>query len=243
MPAKPTGEKKLTDSREQVPSAACPPSRAGQTTHDPAGSAVGSGSPLDPARVEALVRKAQEGDRQAMEQLLETFQDRVWRRALYRLGDHDEAWEVAQDVFVICFRKIRQFRGEAQFWTWLARIVDNQVKNRLAWWRRRGRAVTFSLQELGPGDAEEEKPWDPPAEEPSPRQQAAAREEMAALEAALAKLSDEHREIMLLRFADDLSYEEIAAALEISLGTVKSRINRARAELRHLMRDVLSIKD
>jgi RNA polymerase sigma-70 factor (ECF subfamily) len=195
--------------------------------------------PTDHARVEALVRDAQKGDRQSMERLLETFQDRVWRRALYRLGDHDEAWDVTQDVFLICFRKIRQFRGDAQFWTWLARIVDNQVKNRHAWWRRRGKGITFSLQDLGPGDAEDEKAWDPPAEQPSPRRQAAAREEMGRLDEAMGQLSEEHREILLLRFADDLSYEEIADALELSLGTVKSRINRARADLRRLMKDKL----
>lgn len=200
-------------------------------------------SPLEVARVESLVQRAQEGDRPAMELLLETFQDRVWRRALYRLGDRDEAWEVTQDVFVICFRKIGQFRGDAQFWTWLARIVDNQVKNRQAWWRRRGRHLTFSLQDLGPGDGEDERAWDPPATSPSPRRQAAAREEMAALEEALTHLSEEHREVLLLRFAENLSYEEISDTLEISLGTVKSRINRARAELRRLMRDHLEVVD
>jgi RNA polymerase sigma-70 factor (ECF subfamily) len=208
---------------------------------DPApGAASPSVSPLDQAGVEALVRHAQDGDREAMERLLETFQDRVWRRALYRLGDQDEAWEVAQEVFIICFRKLRQFRGDAQFWTWLARIVDNQVKNRQAWWRRRGRGVTFSLSDLGRGDAEEEQTWDPPAEQPSPRRQAAAREEMAALENAMARLSEEHREVLLLRFADDLSYEEIADTLQVSLGTVKSRINRARGELRELMKDIFA---
>ena len=179
-----------------------------------------------------------------MEALLTTFQDRVWRRALYRLGDHDEAWEVVQDVFVICFRKIGQFRGESQFWTWLARVVDNQVKNRLAWWRRRGRSVTFSLEELGGGGGASEhdgaeKAWEPPSTEPSPRRQAAARQEVALLEGAMAKLSEERREILLLRFADELSYEEIAESLQISMGTVKSRVSRARADLRQLMKDVL----
>jgi RNA polymerase sigma-70 factor (ECF subfamily) len=193
----------------------------------------------DVAVIDQWVREAQAGDRAAMERLLETFQQRVWRRALYRLGDHDEAWEVAQNVFVICFRKIAQFRGEAQFWTWLARIVDNQVKNRHAWWSRRGRSVTFSIHDLKEGRGEEPLPIDPPSEEPSPRRQAAARQEVALMEEKMQQLSPEHREILLLRFADELSYEEIAESLEISLGTVKSRINRARSELRELMKDIL----
>jgi RNA polymerase sigma-70 factor (ECF subfamily) len=227
----------LSGTREQPSTNACPSTSADATTPGTSRETPGASiSPTDHARVEALVRDAQEGDRIAMERLLETFQDRVWRRALYRLGDQDEAWEVTQDVFIICFRKLRQFRGDAQFWTWLARIVDNQVKNRLAWWRRRGRSVTFSLNTLGPGDRDEEKAWDPPAEQPSPRSQAAARQELGQLDEAMSGLSEEHREVLLLRFSDDLSYEEIADALEVSLGTVKSRINRARAELRRLMK-------
>lgn len=194
------------------------------------------GLPSESARVLALVRLAQGGNRQAMEDLIRLYQDRVWRRARYRIGDPDEASEVAQEVFLICFRKLNQFRGESHFWTWLARITDNQVRNRLGWWRRRRQAQTFSLQELWQGDEEEtQQEWDPPDPAPSPRQQAAGREVVGALEAKLGELSPEHREVLLLRFADGLSYEEIAEQLEVELGTVKSRINRARAELRQKM--------
>ena len=196
-------------------------------------------SQLDNDQIAALVTAAQGGDRGAMERLLEYYQDRVWRRALYRIGNHDEAWEVAQEVFIICFRKIGQFRGEAQFWTWLARIVDNQVKNRMGWWKRRGRNQTLSLDEIWPLNEESSEAWQPPDPSPSPRQEVAARQQVEQLEKALAKLSPEHREIMLLRFADDLSYEEIAEQLELSIGTVKSRINRARAELQKKMQKYL----
>lgn len=190
-------------------------------------------------QVAAWVTAAQAGDRDAMEQLILHFQDRVWRRARYRIGDHDEASEVAQEVFIICFRKIGQFRGESQFWTWLMRIVDNQVKNREGWWRRRKRQSTFSLHDLFVGEDESETAFDPPDPAPSPSQQVAGREAMAALEKTLGDLSPDHREILLLRFADGLAYEEIAETLAISLGTVKSRINRARAELRERMADFL----
>ncbi len=198
----------------------------------------------DPADGEEQVRRwveaAQQGDRAALESLITHFQDRVWRRALYRLGDHDEAWDVAQEVFILCFRKIGQFRGEARFWTWLARIVDNQVRNRVGWLTRRGRRVTFSLSELYRDDEEGDRPdWEPPDTSPSPRDQAAGHESVEALDDALAELSVEHREVLLLRFADGLAYEEIAEALQISLGTVKSRINRAREQLRRQMRPFL----
>ncbi len=182
------------------------------------------------------VKAAQKGDQKAMESLIEHFQDRVWHRARYRLKDHDEAWDVAQEVFIICLRKIRQFRGRSQFWTWLVRIVDNQVKNRQNWWRRRRRAQTFSLHELYQGqDEQEETAWDPPDGGPSPRQLAAAREEVESLERAMGQLTEDHREVLMLRFADGQSYEEIAQTLLVSIGTVKSRINRARRDLRAKM--------
>lgn len=223
---------------EHFPSPLCPMT---QMAPKPAASGPQSGGPppegaSETVYVLALVRQAQEGDRRAMEDLIRHFQDRVWRRARYRIGDHDEASEVAQEVFLICFRKLHQFRGESHFWTWLARITDNQVRNRMGWWRRRRRSQTFSLQELWQGDDEEAQlEWDPPDPAPSPRQEAAGREVMGALEARLGELSAEHREILMLRFADGLSYEEISDQLGIELGTVKSRINRARAELRQKM--------
>lgn len=220
--------------REQIHQAACPTIQARPA--EGAGEDKPSG---DSPQVVAWIQAARQGNRQAMEDLLRHFQDRVWRRARYRIGDPDEAWEVAQEVFLICFRKLDQFRGESNFWTWLARIVDNQVRNRQGWWRRRRQNVTFSMHDLLRGEDEEETEWDPPDPSPSPRQEVAGREMLTALEGTLQGLSAEHREILLLRFADNQSYEEIAETLHISLGTVKSRINRARQELRERMKDFL----
>ncbi|MCE5229834.1 sigma-70 family RNA polymerase sigma factor [bacterium] len=185
------------------------------------------------------IEAAQRGDRDSMERLIAHFQDRVWRRILYRIGDADEAWDVAQEVFVLCFRKIGQYRGEAKFWTWLARIADNQTLNRMDYLRRRGRSITFSLSELAKDEDQNDREWEPPDSGPSPRQQAAASQTMEALNKALNQVGEDHRQILLMRFADQLSYEEIAEALDISMGTVKSRINRARTELRKLMEPYL----
>ncbi|MCL5269410.1 MAG: sigma-70 family RNA polymerase sigma factor [bacterium] len=209
--------------------------------NDSAGSGQGGAErAAEEAQVAQWVRAAQEGDRDALARIIECYQDRVWRRARYRIGDPDEAWEVTQDVFIICLRKIGQYRGDAPFWFWLMRIVDNQVRNRQGWWRRRRRAQTFSLEDLGGQAGDDEKTaFDPPDSAPSPRQEAAGREAFAILETKMGELSAEHREILLLRFADGLAYEEIAATLDISLGTVKSRINRARAELREKMKDYI----
>lgn len=220
----------MAESTEQTASEVC---------QDPKPDVAGQATAAQEDPVPAWVVAAQAGDRGAMERLLEHFQDRIWRRARYRIGDHDEAWEVTQEVFVICFRKIGQFRGEAQFWTWLARIVDNQVKNRQGWWRRRRRDKTFSMQDLWRDPEEDEGNWEPPDSAPSPRQEAEGREQLEALEGVMTEMSGEHREILLLRFADGLAYEEIAEALQLSLGTVKSRINRARTELKKRMQEFL----
>lgn len=221
--------------------AANPPSRPAQAA--PAASPETDGAsaprPGDGPELTALIRRAQQGDRDSFERLIEQFQDRVWRRALYRLGDHDEASDLAQEVFLICFRKLDQFRGESKFWTWLCRIIDNQVKNRHGWLQRRGKGKTFSL-DSPPGQGEEDpRAWDPPDPGASPRRLAEGHEAMDALNEKLGLLSAEHREILLLRFSDGLSYEEISETLELSLGTVKSRINRARTELRTLMANFL----
>ena len=215
---------------EQHPIQLCP----GTVTPPEAGAESDPGA--ERLREEQWVREAQAGDRAAMERLILHFQDRVWRRALYRIGDRDEAWDVAQEVFILCLRKIGQFRGEARFWTWLARIVDNQVSNRLGWLARRGRKVTFSLSEpCAAGEPDGVPAFDPADPAPSPRRQAAGREALEALDRALGQLKEDHREILLLRFADGLSYEEIAEVLDLSTGTVKSRISRARSQLRRAM--------
>ncbi len=236
--------KELTSRREQTKPPACPEGQAGRDEsasverHDPSVSRDGSSSGGDTPEVVRMVSHAQKGDRDAFEWLILEYQDRVWRRALYRLRDHDEAYDLAQEVFLICFRKIGQFRGESKFWTWLSRIVDNLVKNRQAWLIRRGSNKTVSLD--APMNPEEsEQTWDAPDPSPGPRHKAENREAMSALDQNLDRISPDHREVLLLRFADGLAYEEIAETLQLSIGTVKSRINRARAELRELMTEHL----
>ncbi len=235
----------MTLPREQIDPAVCPPDEAGDQAvgraqrRDPRGRIPAGPPQIDETEIEAWVEQARGGDRDAFQRLILHFQDRVWRRAYYRLRDREEAFDVAQEVFLLCFRKLHQFRGEARFWTWLCRIVDNQVKNRLGWLKRRAHDLTYSLDAPPPGADEAATGWDPPDPAPSPRQQVQGREALTALDRCLHLLSADHREVLLLRFADGLSYEEIAETMQVSLGTVKSRINRARAELRALMTDHL----
>jgi RNA polymerase sigma-70 factor (ECF subfamily) len=157
----------------------------------------------------------------------------VYNHAWRLLGDHDEASDLSQEVFVRVFRKIHLYRGDAAFSTWLYRITCNLAKNRWKQMERQGRQQTTSLDE--PRSEDDARTLDLSDESPSPRQEAEGRESLAHLERELQRLRPEHREVLLLRFVEHLSYEEIAQALDTNLGTIKSRICRARQELREQM--------
>jgi RNA polymerase sigma-70 factor (ECF subfamily) len=152
---------------------------------------------------------------------------------LYRLTeDTEEARDLTQETFLQAFRSIAHFRGDSDLRTWLYRIAVNQARNRWRWWRRRRRNVTVSLdatdemheQSLGARLVDEG------ADDPEARTLAHEREEI--LLAAVRTLARPYREAVVLRDVEGLSYEEVAVALDISVGTVKSRLSRGRTELR-----------
>lgn len=195
----------------------------------------------DTQRDEAeLIRAAQEGDRAAMDSLLAAHQDGVYRAALAQVaGNEEAAFELAQEVLVSAFRHLNQFRGESRLSTWLYRAVVNHGKNRaVAEGRRSKRFVALEFQRQG-GDSSGEVALPLVSTTPDPRQQASANEAVAMVHQHLAALPEEFRSALLLRYVEDYSYEEIAAALGINLGTVKSRINRGRGMLRDAMGHLL----
>ena len=152
---------------------------------------------------------------------------------LYRLTeDVEEARDLTQETFLQAFRAVAHFRGDADLRTWLYRIAVNQARNRWRWWRRRRKNVTVSLDAT---DEQHEQPLAAQlADEQSinPEQATLARERERLLTQALRSLSRVYREVVVLRDVEGLSYEEVAATLEISVGTVKSRLSRGRTELR-----------
>ena len=152
---------------------------------------------------------------------------------LYRLTeDVEEARDLTQETFLQAFRAVAHFRGDADLRTWLDRIAVNQARNRWRWWRRRRKNVTVSLDAT---DEQHEQPLAAQlADEQSinPEQATLARERERILTQALRSLSRVYREVVVLRDVEGLSYEEVAATLEISVGTVKSRLSRGRMELR-----------
>lgn len=154
---------------------------------------------------------------------------------LYRLTeDSEEARDLTQETFLRAFQSIARFRGDAELKTWLYRIAINQARNRWRWWRRRRRDATVSLDAQTDG-GQETLYARLRAVGNDPEQEALARERENSLRSALRSLSRSYREAVILRDVEGLSYEEIASALEISVGTVKSRLSRGRLELRRIL--------
>ena len=172
-----------------------------------------------------LVRAAQRGDDSAFEELVRTYEKRVYHLALRMCGNVDDAYEVAQEAFLSAWKGMRFFRGDSSFSTWLYRLTSNAAIDFLRRQRRQGGSDGVSLDD-------EDTFLEVADPAPSPHQQAERLELRDALARGLGALSPEHRQVLLLRELQGLTYEEIAAARELDLGTVKSRIARAREKLR-----------
>ena len=181
-----------------------------------------------------LIQQCRAGDARAFDQLVLRYQDQAFAVALRMLGDYDEATDVAQEAFVRAYQGVASFRSEAKFSTWLLTIVTNLCRNRRRWWAKRKQYVVASLDE--PVDTEEGEisrdAADPAAD---PREEAQAGELRGHLLAALRLLDEAAREIVVLRDVQGLSYEDIAQIMQCEVGTVKSRLNRARLRLRALL--------
>lgn len=175
------------------------------------------------------VQRVQNGDVDAFEILIQRHQKPVFN-LLYRwLGDSDEASDAAQEVFLAAYRGIQEFRGDALFSTWLYRITFNQAIN-----RRRGLAVDQARRAAS--DPELDEAADPlanlPHPGPDPAQEAEQKERQTRIQQGLNDLKEEEALIILLHDLQELPYEEIARILKLPLGTVKSRLHRARLALR-----------
>ena len=177
----------------------------------------------------ALVQRCQRGDAEAFARLVALHEGMVLNLAARLLGDPEEARDLAQEVFLQVHRRLARFEGRSSLRTWIYRIVVNQCRNRRRWWRRRRRAAESPLELITPTD---EARMAAASADPSPFDRLARAERARRVQAALARLSFEHRAVLLLREVEGLSCEEIGAALGLAVGTVKSRLSRARDGLR-----------
>jgi RNA polymerase sigma-70 factor (ECF subfamily) len=175
----------------------------------------------------ALIARCTAGDESACADLVAEHQRMVYGLALTLLGNHDEALDLSQEVFLRVFRTLGRFRGHSALRTWIYRIVVNQARNRQRWWRRRHRSDQVSLDEYLRkfGDLESQR-------EVLPDRQLSSKETAARIWQALDRLPFDQRTALILREIEGLPYEEIAYSLDVALGTVKSRLTRARQALR-----------
>ncbi len=176
----------------------------------------------------ALVQRCVAGDEDACTELVGAHQRMVYQLSLHLLGDHNEALDLSQEVFLRVFRTIRGFRGQSALRTWIYRIVINQASNRQRWWRRRRRSqqVSFEQHVESHGDFPDTRRLDLP-------DVVLGQKELAGrIQRALDGLPFDQRTALVLREIDGLSYEEIAFSLNVAVGTVKSRLARAREQMR-----------
>jgi RNA polymerase sigma-70 factor (ECF subfamily) len=179
-----------------------------------------------------LVQRCAAGDEEASAELVAEHQRTVLQLAANLLGDRDEALDLSQEVFLRIFRTIHRFRGQSSLRTWIYRIVVNQARNRHRFWRRRHRADQVSLDQHVACHGDILRCFDP-----TPDRVLAQKELGERLRDALNRLPFEQRTAIVLREVDGLSYEEIAFSLNLAIGTVKSRLTRARQTLRADLRD------
>lgn len=206
------------------------PAPMGGRIPEPAGDTPGDADSSDVAR---FLR----GEAEAFESLVSRHEAEVFRIGMRLLGDREDAMEAAQEVFLRIYRSLPHFRGDASFRTWLVGIAINVARNRLAsaGRRQREREGPLLARPAEDGDAFE---LPVPATDPDPEQALYGKELGEALSVAMGRLSGEHREVLVLREVLSMEYDEMAAVLGCALGTVKSRLARARDALRENLKGI-----
>ena len=182
----------------------------------------------------ALIERCAAGDQSACAELVSGHERMVFQLALHLLGDRDEALDLSQEVFFSVFRTIQNFRGQSALKTWIYRIAINQARNRQRWWRRRHKSSQVSLDQHVAvyGDLRQ------PGDETSPDRAFVRKQLAEQLWGALDRLPFDQRTVIVLREIDGLSYDDIAFSLGVAVGTVKSRLTRARQTLRRQLSGV-----
>lgn len=180
-----------------------------------------------------LIRRSKEGDTESFSQLVLTYERRMVNYAFRMLRDVSDAEDAAQEAFLRAYRKLDSFHGDAAFSTWLYTILNNICLDMLRKRKRTGEQNQVSLNQSSADSDEYEIQIEDAS--PGPYDSYRKKAAMKALEEAIAQLSDEHRAVIVMRDINGLEYDEIARITKTTLGTVKSRISRARIALRKIL--------
>ena len=175
---------------------------------------------------ELLLRRAQNGDPEAFGQLMEPLEQLVWRVCWHYTGNREAAEDCGQEAMIRIWRNLANYRGECALESWVYRIAANCCMD---WLRKKKRDKSVSLEPM------REQGFDPADTSPGTEEQVVAKDERQRLREAIAQLPDDQREALILTQLEKIPYEEVAQSLGISEGTVKSRVNRAKARLKEIL--------
>lgn len=189
--------------------------------------------PDEDVQISALVKKAVKGNNEAFGELILKYENFVYNIVYHAINNKDDAFDVSQEVFIKAFRALKNFRGDCKFSTWIYKIALNASKDYI---REKSKYKMISLSEWT-DEEYSERPPDIVEESVNaiPEEAYDRNARCESVREALANLSEDHKNVIVLRDIEGYSYEEIAEMLEIEIGTVKSRINRARNAVREYL--------
>ena len=199
-------------------------------------------SSLQPDPDAALVERVKQGDVRAFEMLVVKYQRRIERLIGRMVRDVDLVADIAQETFIRAYRALPQFRAESAFYTWLYRIAVNTAKKALVDMKR-DPVITHTALQGADDDDETYRAGSEPTDGETPEALLASKEIAATVNAAIAALSEDLRQAITLREIEGLSYEEISDVMNCPIGTVRSRIFRAREAIAERLRPLLDTRD
>ena len=179
-----------------------------------------------------IISRCKDGDRDAFNALMETYQKQVFNIAYGMLSDYEDASDAAQEIFIKVYKSISSFKGQSSFTTWLYVICRNVCNDILR--KRQKRGFELSIYN---SDDEQNPVGELKSDEPTPLERVEMNERQAAVQSAINELKPEYKEVLVYADMNELSYEEISKILKCPVGTVRSRLNRARSALRKKLSD------
>ncbi len=187
-----------------------------------------------------LITQALAGQPAAFGQLVQKYQDRLFNTVVHVVGNAEDAKDVVQEAFVQAFLKLESFQGASAFYTWLYRIAFNAA---ITHRRHRGAMRSAEQNSVAAGNPRSAAEAAPRSVVEGPCERLEREERCRQVRQAISQLAEEHRVVLVLREMDGCCYETIAEILDLPVGTVRSRLHRARMQLRELLKEVIAVED